>query len=176
MLQRPYLTFKTQSLVYSTFNFRGLPIKTFTGRDKRWCKEWHLAKRRRLVVVSGATGASYPLFLSAARLWIRLLLPRILGIKGDWVLSCARSIVEDVNGGYCPYDHSRFMSVLCMAFLRSGRIPGRFPLRPIMCLMGSALVHISEISNAVGKLGFKVVKGTDTYNAFTYRSILLTNV
>ena len=92
------------------------------------------------------------------------------------VLSCARSIVEDVNGGYCPYDHSRFMSVLCMAFLRSGRIPGRFPLRPMMCLVELALFHNSGISNVIGKLGFKVVKGTDTYNAFTYRTFLLTKV
>ena len=74
-------------------------------------------------------------------------------------------VVEDVNGGYCPYDHSRFMSVLCMAFLRSGRIPGRFPLRPMMCLVELALFDNSGISNVIGKLGFKVVKGTDTYNA-----------
>ena len=49
-------------------------------------------------------------------------------------------------------------------------------MRPIMYLMGSALAHISEISNAVGKLGFKVVKGTNTYNALTYRTFLLTKV
>ena len=100
----------------------------------------------------------------------------MLGIKGDGVLSSRDCVIKDVNGGYCPYDHSRFMSVLCMAFLRSGRIPGQFPLRPMMCLVELALFHNSGISNVIGNLGFKVVKGTDTYNAFTCRTFLLTKV